>query len=260
MRCCGFLVDRAGEVVTREELRKAIWPEGTFVDFENGLNVAIRKIRDALGDSAFAPRFVETVQRRGYRFSARSWLMRRRHSSIERCPNTTPDALSSNPDPRDPRKAIAIDAAGLDSNRRVRRNGRWAAAGLGAAATVAVFALIAGRVRPAPADTAVVAPMKILALTTLPGYQFAPVLSPDGKSVAFMWNEGYQPRYGIYLESVGSSDIRRIGTPGVDAHWPAWSPDGQRIAYLHRRPDGSLRIYVSSLVDESDSSSAISRR
>src|SRR5215471_4503682 len=64
------LIQRAGDVVTREELQQKLWPANTFVDFEHGLNKAINKIRDALGDSADAPRFVETVARRGYRFLA----------------------------------------------------------------------------------------------------------------------------------------------------------------------------------------------
>ena len=65
-----MLLERAGEVVSREELQQQLWPENTFVDFDHGLNKAINKIRDALGDSADAPRFVETVARRGYRFLA----------------------------------------------------------------------------------------------------------------------------------------------------------------------------------------------
>ena len=64
----GMLLEHPGEVVTREELQKKLWPAGTFVDFEHGLNKAINKIRDALGDSAESPRFLETVARHGYRF------------------------------------------------------------------------------------------------------------------------------------------------------------------------------------------------
>ncbi len=63
-----MLVEHPREVVTREELQKKLWPADTFVDFDHGLNKAINKIRDALGDSAESPRFVETVTRRGYRF------------------------------------------------------------------------------------------------------------------------------------------------------------------------------------------------
>src|SRR3954465_6855066 len=65
-----LLLERAGQVVSREEVQKALWPADPFVDFDQGLNKAINKIREALGDSAESPRFVETVARRGYRFLA----------------------------------------------------------------------------------------------------------------------------------------------------------------------------------------------
>src|ERR1700688_1838136 len=64
------LLRHPGEVVTREELRNQNWPPDTFVDFDNSLNTAINKLREALGDSADSPRFIETLPRRGYRFIA----------------------------------------------------------------------------------------------------------------------------------------------------------------------------------------------
>lgn len=64
------LLERPGEVVTREELRQRLWPADTFVDFDHSLNTAINKLRDALGDTASNPRFIETLARRGYRFIA----------------------------------------------------------------------------------------------------------------------------------------------------------------------------------------------
>jgi DNA-binding winged helix-turn-helix (wHTH) protein/TolB-like protein len=69
-RVLALLLERAGTVVTREELRQGIWTDGTFVDFERGLNFCIAQIRSALGDSAESPRFIETLPRRGYRFIA----------------------------------------------------------------------------------------------------------------------------------------------------------------------------------------------
>jgi len=63
-----MLVEHPGEVVTREELRSRLWPADTFVDFDHGLNAAVKRLRDALGDDSDSPRFVETVPRRGYRF------------------------------------------------------------------------------------------------------------------------------------------------------------------------------------------------
>jgi len=65
-----MLLNRPGDVVTREQLRLTLWPNGTFVDFDHSLNTAIKRLRDALGDSAESPRFVETLARRGYRFVA----------------------------------------------------------------------------------------------------------------------------------------------------------------------------------------------
>jgi len=62
------LLERPGEVVTREELRQKLWPEGTFVDFDHSLNSTVNKLREVLGDSAANPRFIETLARRGYRF------------------------------------------------------------------------------------------------------------------------------------------------------------------------------------------------
>jgi cholera toxin transcriptional activator len=64
------LLERAGDVVTREELRQKLWPSDTFVDFDHSLNTAINKVREVLGDSASSPRYVETLARRGYRFIA----------------------------------------------------------------------------------------------------------------------------------------------------------------------------------------------
>ena len=83
-----MLLEHAGQVVGREELQKTLWPADTFVDFDHGLNKAINKIREALGDSAESPRFVETVARRGYRFVADVRV-------ADRGPVPTPDPATS---------------------------------------------------------------------------------------------------------------------------------------------------------------------
>src|ERR1700704_2959237 len=69
-RVLALLLEHPGEVVTREALRQAIWPAGTFVEFDVGVDAAVHKLRTALGDSAETPRLVETLPRRGYRFIA----------------------------------------------------------------------------------------------------------------------------------------------------------------------------------------------
>jgi TolB-like protein/DNA-binding winged helix-turn-helix (wHTH) protein/Flp pilus assembly protein TadD len=86
-----MLLEHPGEVVTREELQKKLWPADTFVDFDHGLNKAINKIREALSDSADSPRFVETVARRGYRFLAEVKV-------ADSVPVRSPD-LATEPDP-----------------------------------------------------------------------------------------------------------------------------------------------------------------
>src|SRR5271170_6079706 len=65
-----MLLEQPGEVVTREEMQKRLWPADTFVDFDHSLNTAIKKLRQALGDDKKKPRFVETLPKRGYRFLA----------------------------------------------------------------------------------------------------------------------------------------------------------------------------------------------
>src|ERR1700733_6351470 len=65
-----LLLERPGDVITREELRQTLWPADTFVDFDTGLNSAVKKLRDVLSDSADEPRYIETLPRRGYRFIA----------------------------------------------------------------------------------------------------------------------------------------------------------------------------------------------
>src|SRR5262245_59924529 len=65
-----LMLDRPGQVITREELRRRLWPDGTFVDFEHSLNAAMKRLRSALGDDADHPTFIETLPRRGYRFIA----------------------------------------------------------------------------------------------------------------------------------------------------------------------------------------------
>lgn len=67
-RILALLLDRPGEIVSREEIRAKLWPENTFVDFDNAISSAVRKLREALSDSADTPRFIETLSRRGYRF------------------------------------------------------------------------------------------------------------------------------------------------------------------------------------------------
>ena len=83
-RLLAALLERPGEVVTREKLQAKLWPGGTFVDFESGLGTALNKVREALGDSAATPRFIETIPRRGYRFIAEVQKAEIKKSDVQR--------------------------------------------------------------------------------------------------------------------------------------------------------------------------------
>ncbi len=100
-----ILLDRPGETVPREELRQKLWPTDTFVDFDHGVNTAINRLREALGDSAENPRFVETVPRRGYRFIAPVETQ----ASVGPKSSITPDGPAS-PEPS-PAEALVVPPA-----------------------------------------------------------------------------------------------------------------------------------------------------
>lgn len=105
------LLERPGDVVTREGLRKKLWPEGIHVDFENGLNIAVKKLREALGDEAETPQFIETLPRRGYRFIA-TVETEAAASPGGRPLSGTPAAVGKKDSKRSGGKMTAIAAAG----------------------------------------------------------------------------------------------------------------------------------------------------
>src|SRR5690349_24863906 len=97
LRLLAILLERPGEVVTREELRSRIWPNESFGDFDQAVNVAVAKLRAALGDSADNPRFVETLPRRGYRFIAEVRVVNLPDNKVELAPKVGALATGSAP-------------------------------------------------------------------------------------------------------------------------------------------------------------------
>jgi Tol biopolymer transport system component/DNA-binding winged helix-turn-helix (wHTH) protein len=206
------LVEKPGEVVTREELQQRLWPGDTFVDFEDGLSTAVKKIRRALGDSAANPRFVETLPKRGYRFVA-------------------PVAGLDGTD------RVVADRAGEGGRRRPWvRIVPWV---LAAVTTLALLATLTAR-RSAD-ESGVAGTQEPVPFTTYPGSELHPTFSPDGGRVAFQWcNEG---QCDLYIKLVGSESRQRLTDhPGEEGH-PAWSPDGKQIAfYRYHEGEGSLNL------------------
>jgi len=106
-----LLVQRRGDLVTREELRMELWTENTFVDFDAGLNAAIRRLRDALSDSAEAPRYIETLPRHGYRFIAAVEELPEKLTSADREKPEAPKIPEPLPEPLDQPKEISAQTA-----------------------------------------------------------------------------------------------------------------------------------------------------
>src|SRR5438874_4285845 len=93
-----ILLQRPGEVVTREELQQKIWPSDTFVDFDHGINNAIKRLREALGDTAETPQYVETLPRRGYRFIGSTKALKNSTAGIQSIAVLPLENLSGDPE------------------------------------------------------------------------------------------------------------------------------------------------------------------
>lgn len=238
------LLERPGEVVTREELEKRLWPADTFVDFEHGMNTAITKLRQALSDEADNPRFIETLPRRGYRFVApvsfggngQSLEQPEASASVE-----ANSSLSSSPS-----SASASPLLGHFHLRSVI----WIAAllflcGLG---TASWFFYL----RPAPRTSW--SEVRIAPLNGLP-HEADVSFSPDGSQVAFVWSGDPQAhqRNHIYLSQIGAGSPRRLTTSEWWELAPVWSPDGRYIAFMRfsegHNEDG---IYIASSLGGSE--------
>jgi TolB-like protein/DNA-binding winged helix-turn-helix (wHTH) protein len=136
------LLTRPGDLVTRDELRSRLWTADTFVDFEHGLNKAINKIREALGDSAESPRFIETVPRRGYRFIADVAVVNLESVPPETyAPSTVGDPLTA--DDREPPEVIEQITA--PKGRGWQRTLTMAGSGLALASVILVGWLLQSR-------------------------------------------------------------------------------------------------------------------
>ena len=206
-----ILLERPGDVVTREELQKRLWPD-TFVDVERNLNTAVNKIREVLGDSAESPRFVETLPRRGYRFIA----------PIERGISVEP-AVEISPAP--PHKSVR----------------RFLVPPWMVMFGVLILAVGAGFFAYRRASThRIVVQRSLTRLTFDEGLQTEPTWSPDARYVAYSSDRG--GKFDIWIQQVsGGNPILVTKRPGQN--WqPDWSPDGKYIAYRSEEGDGGIFV------------------
>ena len=192
------LLDRPGEVVTREDLRSRLWPADTFVDFDHSLNTAIRRLRDALGDSAENPAFVETIARRGYRFLAPVTVV-------------PPNGVAKLPAP----EAQPVRAAGR------RRRVWWIAAAVTILALVYVVLHVGFFL-----GQRSVTQYRVTRLTENPVDDpvRAASISRDGRLLAFSDDNGF------YLRQLDTAETHSITLPaGMLATSISWFPDNTHL-------------------------------
>jgi len=214
-RVLAVLLERPGELVTREELHRRLWPRDTFVDFEHGLNAAVNRVRDGLNDSADRPRFVETLPRRGYRFIGELAVTKPDE------PFTVPQLVHKLQDP-------AVGA------RRWWKPVVWTGASLACVLAIAIADVrFYSKSKPAQ-DSLLPVPF-----TALPGVEMYPAFSPDGSQIAFAWDgHSTSPAKGfdLYVKLIGSESPLRLTDHPSQGIAPAWSPDHTQIAF--QRVDG----------------------
>jgi eukaryotic-like serine/threonine-protein kinase len=203
------LLDRPAEIVTRAELREKLWGE-THVDFEEGLNTAVRKLRDALGDSASNPRFIETLPRRGYRFIA-------------------------------PVESVADPALVPEALKPVRARS-WLPLLLGGSVVLFAGAAILfywfwSREKP---EWTASPPTQI---TRDSGMTSEPVISRDGKLLAYTSDRAGQGNTDIWMQLIAGGEPRRLTDDPADDHEPDISPDGSTVIFRSERdPPGIYAV------------------
>ena len=230
-----MLIDNAGEVVTRDEICRALWRTDTFVDFDHSVAAAVNKIREALNDSVDNPRFIETVPKRGYRF-------------IGKIKPEAPVVMVVAPPAQPVVELTAVPAA------KERGGKKWALSLAGVTAAVLVAAAVLYLwLAHKPADSrrdvhGNSGAMTMVPFTSYPGQETTPSFSPDASRVAFSWdndtgNRTGKPRYDLYVKAIGSETLLQLTHHPSDWISSAWSPDGTQIVF-HRLAADDNGIYV----------------
>jgi Tol biopolymer transport system component/DNA-binding winged helix-turn-helix (wHTH) protein len=202
-----ILLECPGEIVTRDNLQKRLWPD-TFVDVDHNLNTAINKIREVLGDSAENPRFVETLPRRGYRFLAPVAIPK---------PATPPEPVYTSPKKRSWFLRLGVLLGTLIP-----------------ITTAGILLFLHNRTSTSGAQRS------LTRLTFDDGLQIGATWSPDSRFIAYSSNRG--GKFDIWVQQLSGGDPVQI-TKGPGQNWqPEWSPDGKYIAYRSEAGDGGLFI------------------
>jgi Tol biopolymer transport system component/DNA-binding winged helix-turn-helix (wHTH) protein len=239
------LLERPGELVSREELRARLWPDGRVVEFEQGLNAIINRLREALGDSAAAPKFVETLPRRGYRFIA----------AVGQTPPRGPPvpAVVGQPPPVAAVVRQAPPAGAAVANGLPTRPSLASGAGAtqlpapevparlyGLGVLVALLVLFVSVMGPGQPATGTFANPTIQRLTSSVGREVSPSFAPGGRSFVFGWNGVSDDGFDLYIKRIDSEHLLRLTHTPASAISPAWAPGaGGQIAFARITADES---------------------
>ncbi len=216
-----ILLEHRGELVTRDEIRNRLWPGDTFVDFDHGLNNAVNRLREALGDSAERPLFIETLPRRGYRFigSTNGDLSR---ASVE----ASEARLEAQPAVSAPGAVSAT--VPVFSPKQKHPLLIWSAIVIASVAVLVAFTLRKSPV--APSSRLFVLPPEGTRFNLIGDDGGSVTLSPDGKRLAFVAVDS-KGTASIWVRSLGKLMPEAVdGTAG--ASFPFWSPDGRSIGFF----------------------------
>lgn len=245
------LVERHGHLLEKGELMRSVWPD-TFVE-EANLSYNISLLRKALGESPSAQHYIQTVPRRGYRFTACV-----REQQVE-CDEPSADLsnvqqIEAGVEVRvgdevsfkerlsrgaQTETATTFNSAGTEDPVPLRRwsRNRLARVAIFLSITIAAAApiwFIAGRWRVNPTA----APARIVPLTSYAGGESHPTFSPDGKQIAFVWGGEEDDNKDIYVKLIGTETPLRLTTNPAPETGPVWSPDGRQIAFLRQAAEG----------------------
>lgn len=211
-----LLLEHSGEVVTREQIQHKLWPPDTYVDYDNAINSAMRKLREALGDDSEHPQFIETMARRGYRFIGHIETPHR----IEEAPPAQTEPPAATVAPRRSRKGLI---AGLS----------------GAALLLAVASWWLLR----PHLGANAGPLVPVPLTSASGWENDASISPDGNQVAYWWDQGKgSGNAHIFVKLIGEGKPVQLTFEPKPDYCPSWSPDGRTIAFVRGTDFPSLNV------------------
>jgi Tol biopolymer transport system component/DNA-binding winged helix-turn-helix (wHTH) protein len=232
-----LLVQNPGQVMNRESLIKALWPN-TVVE-EANLNVHISALRKALAESSGEQHFIETLPRLGYRFIAPVTEV----NGTAVIPSNS-HALAENGVGFSNQNAVAAVNNHAAEDWRSRR--RWAAIPLWLLA-IGLLGVPAFLYFKPVRSTGAGAPINVVPLTTYPGRESQPAFSPDGNQIAFVWSGAKDDNTDVYVRLVdGGNWVRLTDDPGDDVN-PVWSPDGRTIAFYRSSPDGDGIFLVPAL-------------